>query len=63
MLYKTICKEEENRRLNIGPKKFTTHVLNCIERAIRNDGDRRLPVPRNSLVRDAIFRYKQVGRK
>jgi hypothetical protein len=63
MLYETICKEEENRRLNIGPKKFTTHVLNCIERAIRNDGDRRLPVPRNSLVRDAIFRYKQVGRK
>ncbi|EPS29051.1 hypothetical protein PDE_03998 [Penicillium oxalicum 114-2] len=63
MLYEAICKEEKNRRLNLGPKKFTTHVLNCIERAIRNDGDRRLPVPRKSLVRDAIFRYKQVGKK
>ncbi|KAJ5123977.1 uncharacterized protein N7515_007802 [Penicillium bovifimosum] len=61
MLYETICKEEKNRRLNLGPRKFTTHVLNCIEGAIRND--RRLPVPRKSHVRDAIFRYKQVGKK
>ncbi|KAJ5475664.1 hypothetical protein N7539_007951 [Penicillium diatomitis] len=63
MLYETICKEEKNRRLNLGPRKFTTHVLNCIEAAIRNPGDRRLPVPRKSLVRDAIFRYKKVGKK
>ncbi|KAJ6093715.1 hypothetical protein N7499_003046 [Penicillium canescens] len=63
MLYETICKEEKNRRLGLGPRKFTTHVLNCIEAAISNPGDRRLPVPRKSLVRDAIFRYKQVGKK
>lgn len=63
MLYETICNEEKNRRLNLGPRKFTTHVLNCIEAAITNPGDRRLPVPRKSHVRDAIFRYKQVGKK
>jgi len=63
MLYETICKEEQDRRLNLGPRKFTTHVLNCIEAAIRNAGDRHLPAPRKSLVRDAIFRYKQVGKK
>ncbi|KAJ6037851.1 hypothetical protein N7460_007622, partial [Penicillium canescens] len=49
MLYETICKEEKNRRLGLGPRKFTTHVLNCIEAAISNPGDRRLPVPRKSL--------------
>ncbi|CAG8015318.1 unnamed protein product, partial [Penicillium nalgiovense] len=63
MLYETICNEEKNRRLNLRPRKFTTHVLNCIEAAIRNTGDQRLPVPRKSHVRDAIFRYKQVGKK
>ncbi|KAJ5861987.1 hypothetical protein N7455_006055 [Penicillium solitum] len=63
MLYETICNEEKNRRLNLGPRKFTTHVLNCIEAAIINPGDRRLPVPRKSHIRDAIFRYKQVGKK
>lgn len=26
MLYKTICKEEKNRCLNLGPRTFTTHV-------------------------------------
>ncbi|KAJ6090682.1 hypothetical protein N7499_003396 [Penicillium canescens] len=63
MLYEAIYKEEKNRRLGLGSRKFTTHVLNCIEAAISNPGDRRLPVPRKSLVRDAIFRYKQVGKK
>ncbi|KAJ6038874.1 hypothetical protein N7499_002857 [Penicillium canescens] len=63
MLYETIYKEEKNRRLGLRPRKFTSHVLNCIEAAISNPGDRRLPVPRKSLVRDAIFRYKQVGKK
>lgn len=63
MLYETIYNEEKNRRLNLGPRKFTTHVLNCVEAAISNTGNRRLPAPRKSLVRDAIFRYKQVGRK
>jgi hypothetical protein len=36
MLYETICNGEKNRRLNLGPRKFTTHVLNYIEAAIRN---------------------------
>ncbi|KAJ6034126.1 hypothetical protein N7460_009943, partial [Penicillium canescens] len=49
MLYETIYKEEKNRRLGLGPRKFTTHVLNCIEAAISNPGDRRLPVLRKSL--------------
>jgi hypothetical protein len=63
MLYETIYKEEQNGRLNLGLRKFTTYVLNCIEAAIRNAGDRRLPTPRKSLIRDAIFRYKQVSKK
>ncbi|KAJ5989687.1 hypothetical protein N7481_004897 [Penicillium waksmanii] len=63
MLYETICKEEQDRRLNLGPRKFTTYILNYIEAAIRNAGDRYLPAPRKSLVCDAIFWYKQVGKK
>jgi hypothetical protein len=63
MLYEAICKEEQNRRLDLGPRKFTTHVLNCIEAAIGNASNRRLPAPRKSRVRDSIFRYKQVGKK
>lgn len=63
MLYETICNEEKNRRLNLGPRKFTIYVLNYIEAAITNPRDRRLPIPRKSYVRDAIFRYKQVGKK
>lgn len=63
MLYETICKEEQDRRLNLGQRKFTTHVLNCIEAAISNAGGRRLPAPRKSRVRDSIFRYKRVAKK
>lgn len=63
ILYDTIYHEETNKQLNFGTRKFTTHVLNCIEASIRSTGNRQHPAPRKSLVRDAIFRYKQVGKK
>lgn len=62
-LLNAVREEEKMAALNLPRKKFESHVLDCVEAAIRYTGDQSLPPPKQSLVRDAIFRYQRVGAK